>query len=261
MATEPVVLEIDNGVCRLTLNHPESGNALGEHLGQALLQAVDSLRDREEIRVILLTGTGNTFCVGGDIKNSLSRFETLPEDIDRSLTSLHPMIMTLATLPVPVVSALNGSLGGGGIGLALSADLVVSTESTKLRGGYSGIGLTPDLGTSWFLKRRAGAARAKRILFLNESLPAQVCYDWGVFDAVYPDAAFGDEVEVLVHQLATGPASSLSKIKALVDEADRDDLQEQLNREREVMVAAARGEEVREGVSAFLEKRTPLFTG
>ena len=259
MKTDAVRMEIDAGVCRLTLNRPSNGNALDAELGDAVCEAVAAVASRDDLRCLLLTGSGAAFSVGGDIKHSLSQLDTLPEGIDQSLATLHPMVMSLATLPVPVVTALNGPVGGGGIGLALTADLVVAAESVKLRGGYTGIGLTPDLGTSWFLKRRIGAARTKRVLFLNEPLPAQTCYDWGLLDAVYPDSAFDTEVTALVEQIAGGAVEAMATVKALIDGPDRDSLQRQLDDERRLMIEASRRAEAREGITAFLEKRAPSF--
>jgi 2-(1,2-epoxy-1,2-dihydrophenyl)acetyl-CoA isomerase len=160
-----------------------------------------------------------------------------------------------------VVSAIQGPVAGGGIGLALCADAVLAAEAMRLRGGYTGIGLTPDLGSSWFLARRAGPARAKEILLQNRTLGAAECLAWGLVDAVHPDTLLAAEAEALARRLAGGATLAFGRAKALVDGAAERTLAEHLVHERESMVASAGTEDAREGLAAFLEKRPPRFNG
>jgi 2-(1,2-epoxy-1,2-dihydrophenyl)acetyl-CoA isomerase len=164
-------------------------------------------------------------------------------------------------LPVPVVSVVQGPVAGGGIGLALAADVVLAGEAIRLRGGYTGIGLTPDLGASWLLARRAGPARAKAIFLHNRTLAARECLEWGIVDAVHPDALLAAEAEALARRLADGATAALGRAKRLVDGAASRTLDEHLALEREAMVRSAGTADAREGVAAFLEKRPPRFTG
>jgi 2-(1,2-epoxy-1,2-dihydrophenyl)acetyl-CoA isomerase len=159
------------------------------------------------------------------------------------------------------VCALNGPFAGGGIGLALCGDVVLAAESAKLRGGYSGVGLSPDIGTSWFLSRRAGPAHAKEILLLERTLTARECLEWGIVNAVHPDDRLAAEAEALARRLADGATGSFGRVKQLVDGASGRSLAEQLAVERDEMILSGRTDDAREGVAAFLEKRPARFTG
>jgi 2-(1,2-epoxy-1,2-dihydrophenyl)acetyl-CoA isomerase len=260
-AKESVLTEIQGSVGTIILNRPEQANTLDSATSQALIEAVHAIAADDSIRVVLLKGSGKIFCAGGDIGGFTRDIDNLPGLLGTMLTPLHDAILKLATLPVPVVVALNGPIGGGGIGLALCADFVLAAESMKLRGGYSAIGLTPDVGSSWFLTRRAGAARAKEIFFLNGSMSARECLACGIVDAVYPDDELISQANSLVSRLATGATGSFAKIKDLVDGVQNRSLQGHLALEREYMIAAGGSPDAREGVVAAIEKRAPIFGG
>ncbi len=158
-----------------------------------------------------------------------------------------------------VVTALNGAVGGGGIGVALCADLVIAAESAKLGGGYSAIGLAPDAGASWELTRRAGAMRAKELLITNRAISAAQCLEWGIVNAVVPDAELTQTVDRLAADLAGAAHGSLMAIKTLIDGQAGRSLAEQFALEQQLMVRAAGTSDAREGVEAFLQKRKPNF--
>lgn len=254
-----VLLEVTDGIARIHLNLPERGNAIGPSLTEDLIGVAEQVAALEGLRAVLLTGEGETFCVGGDIKDSMADVDRFADGLGASLDGLNAMIQKLAGLPVPVVCAVNGPMGGGGIGLALCADLVLASETAKLRGGYTAIGLTPDLGTSLFLVQRVGLARAKRILFLNEPVDAATCLAWGIFDEVHPADQLAERVESVLRSLAMGATAAIGQTKGLLEAAWRASLQEQLAAERSAMIKAAKGEEAKEGITAFLEKRKPVF--
>jgi 2-(1,2-epoxy-1,2-dihydrophenyl)acetyl-CoA isomerase len=254
-----VLLEREDGVARITLNRPAAGNALDADTAGAFCAAVDETAGDPAVRAVLLTGAGPSFCVGGDIAAFRTVLADLPRFIERMLPALHRALHRLATLPVPVISAVNGPLGGGGIGLALSADLVLAAESAKLRGGYTAIGLSPDLGSSFFLARRAGAAQAKEILFLNRPLSARECLAAGIFDAVHPDDRLAAEARDTAARLAAGAAGALARVKQLVDADAGRALEGHLARELAGIVAASGTADAREGITAFMEKRAPRF--
>jgi 2-(1,2-epoxy-1,2-dihydrophenyl)acetyl-CoA isomerase len=226
-----------------------------------LAAAVARVRGDAGVRAVVLAAAGKAFCVGGDIAAMMEAGAELPAWIGAMAGALGEAVRGLATLPVPVVSAVQGGVAGGGIGLALCADLVLAGESMRLRGGYTAIGLTPDLGASWFLTRRAGAARAKEIFFQNRALTARECLALGIVDAVHPDALLGAEAEALARRLADGATAALGRAKGLVDGAGARTLEEQLALERDGMVASAGTGDAREGIAAFLEKRSPRFGG
>ena len=254
-----VLLDRRDGIAFLTLNRPDRANVLDLEMSAALIAAVDALVDDQSLRAVLLQARGRHFCAGGDIGDFVDSIDDLGGLLDIHIPPLHRTMLRLATLPVPVVSALNGPIGGGGIGLALCADIVLAAESMKLRGGYSAIGLTPDVGSSWFLARRAGEARAKEILFTNEPLSAQQCLQFGIVSQVLPEGELEAHATALVTSLARGATGSMARIKALVDGASQRTLAQQLDLEHRYMVESGRTADAIEGVTAFSEKRAPVF--
>jgi 2-(1,2-epoxy-1,2-dihydrophenyl)acetyl-CoA isomerase len=256
----PIILSVRDGIAKLVLNRPENGNAVDDELREGLIAAVAELAAEQTVRTVLLTATGPKFCVGGDIGLMRSMGGSLREFIQRTIVPAHAAILQLVTLPVPIVTAVTGPAGGGGVALALCGDVVLGASSMKLRAGYSAIGLTPDLGTSYFLTRRAGAARAKRVLLLNESVSARECVEWGLADAIYADDRLMTEAESFVQRLASGPTRALARIKRLID-GDPASLEAHLANERDAMIASAGTEDAREGLAAFIEGRRPHFRG
>lgn len=259
--TAPLLLEHRDDVAVLTLNRPQRANVLDLEMSAALIAAIDTVAQDRSVRAVLLQARGRQFCGGGDITDFANALDELGDLLDRHIPPLHKAIHQLASLPVPVISALNGPIGGGGIGLALCADIAIAAESMKLRGGYSAIGLTPDAGSSWFLTRRIGAARTKEIFFTNEPLSARECLALGIVSRVCPDDQLAQQAFALVASLARGATGSLARIKLLADGAAERSLLEQLNLEHCCMVESGRSAEAIEGVTAFIQKRAPRFTG
>ena len=199
------------------------------------------------------------FCAGGDIgefQQHLDRFDSLIDDI---LVVLHPAVVTLGTMPAPVVTAINGSFGGAGLGLALCGDFAYAAASAKLRTGYVALGLSPDAGSSYFLTRRIGAARAKQLFITNEALDASRLLAAGIVDAVFPDDRVLAEAEALCARLATASTGSIGVIKQLCDGAEHRSLVDHLAREKALLEDRARGADAREGIAAFLARRPAVF--
>ena len=264
MSSSPVLLKRSGQLAILMLDRPDRANVLDLAMSEALIDAIAQVANdvaQGAVRAVLVRANGRQFCAGGDIADFVTARGRLAEFLDRHIPPLHRAIHTLATLPVPVVSALNGPIGGGGIGLALAADIVIAAESMKLRGGYSAIGLTPDAGGSWFLARRVGAARAKEIFLTNEVLSARECLAIGAVSRVVADADLQAQALALAETLARNATASLGRIKTLFDGVARRTLKEQLDLEHQCMVASGLTADATEGTSAFAEKRGPVFTG
>lgn len=264
MPSPAVLLETHEHLAVLTLNRPERGNALDIATGELLIAAIGRIAQQVhagEVRAVLVRAEGPHFCLGGDIQGFVQAGPQLPHLLERQIPPMHAAVHTLATLPVPVVCALNGSVGGGGIGLALCGDIVLAARSMKLRGGYSAIGLTPDLGSAWFLSRLCGPMKAKQILFCNRTLSAQDCQAAGLVAEIHPDEALDSAARALAGELAQGASASLARIKSLVDGASTLLLAEHLDAECRGMVASGATLDAAEGVRAFMEKRPPRFVG
>jgi 2-(1,2-epoxy-1,2-dihydrophenyl)acetyl-CoA isomerase len=258
----PVRLEIDGRVALLTMNRPEAHNVLGVETSRVLIAAIEHLVPRVEqgeLRAVLLRGRGHSFCAGGDIAGFVGSAEQRAEVLQTMIPPLNAALQQLAALPVPVLSALNGAVGGGGIGLALCADIVIAADTLVLRGGYTGIGLTPDVGASWFVERAIGPARARRLFFCNEKLDATQCLAWGLVSELVPADELEARALALAQGLAAGATRAIGRTKALLDGAARHALAEQMALEAQAMVASGRDPESAEGVAAFLARRAPQF--
>lgn len=254
---------LDGRVGHIEFNRGDAGNAVDLPFARALAAAVDQAATAVadgRAGVLLLSARGRQFCVGGDIRSFIERRDDLPALVDQILQWVHPAVHRLATLPVPVISAVQGPAGGAGIALALCADFVLAADTIRLRGGYTAIGLSPDGGASWFVARRAGAAVAKRIFMLNRSISAQECLRLGLVDELHATAALLPAAQNLAQQLAQGATGALAAVKQLCDSATRNDLHTHLQLERNTLLARAGSADSREGIQAFIDKRAPDFS-
>ncbi len=259
-ASSQVLWHVEDGVGHLVLNRPEAANAIDLPMARRLAEAIE-VAARADVGAVLLSARGRQFCAGGDIDAFVRHRDDLERLIGEILDPLHPALLKLAALPVPVVSAVHAPIGGAGIGLALCADIVLASSAMKLRGGYTAIGLSPDLGTSYQLARRAGASRAKVLLMTNRAVGADECLRLGLVDEVHPPDALPTVAADLARALARGATGALGRVKRLCDDAPGATLREHLDRERAALLEGARSADGREGVSAFMEKRAPRFTG
>jgi 2-(1,2-epoxy-1,2-dihydrophenyl)acetyl-CoA isomerase len=259
MSEAPLVLTIDSGIARITLDRPDIGNALTNAASKKIGEAVDRIAADPSVRVLVLTGNGKMFSAGGDIREFVSTLDTLGELIADELVYLNRTLLKMAALPFPVIAAINGPVAGGGIGLALTADVTIGAESMRFRAGYAAIGLSPDAGTSYHLTRLIGPQRAKEFLFTNRFLDAPEALALGLVSKVVPDADLARETDELAHKIAAMPPGALAAVKALVNESLTSTHAEILEREREFMVQNASTADAREGIRAFIERRRPAF--
>jgi len=259
---DPVLLEHDGALAVVTLNRPQQHNVIGAESAPALVNVINTLvRDvaAGSVRAVLLRGSGGVFCAGGDIHGFVRARDDLATELDRTIPPLNAALLQLAGLPVPVVSAAQGAVGGGGIALMLVADVVLAGASLGLRGGYNAIGLTPDIGSSWFVTRAIGPQRAKRLFFCNDKIGASEALELGLVSQVLPDEQLHDTALALARRLAAGATRAFGRTKLLVDGALQRSLAEQLALEHAAMVASGADPEAAEGVAAFMGKRAPRF--
>ncbi|WP_372659604.1 enoyl-CoA hydratase/isomerase family protein [Hydrogenophaga sp.] len=248
------------GVGRIVLNRPENNNALGSSSAPALVRAIDEVLAGQP-RVIAIEARGAIFCAGGDIREFVKAGDRLAELVDEILDQLLPAYLKLAQATCPIVTVVNGPVGGAGVGLALCGDFVLASDTMKLRTGYAAIGLSPDVGASYFLARRIGSVRAQQWLMLSDAIDAQRCLAAGAVDQVHPAAQLDAAAQALVKRLCASAPASLAAMKRLSLEGPSLSLQAYLSLEQQLLRACARTADAREGITAFVGKRQAQFTG
>lgn len=256
---DAVLFELDDGLARITLNRPETLNAIDFEIVEGLAAALATC-ESEAARCVLLTGSGRAFCAGGNLRFFASA-DDLPALFLDLIVRFHDAVLAIARLDAPVVVAVQGSAAGAGFSLACGADLVVAASSARFVVGYSAIGLTPDGGGSYFLPRLAGLGKALDIALLNPTLDAAEAAAAGIVSRVVPDEQLDQAALDLARGLAAGPTRALGATKRLLRASLDARIEEQLERERQSIAAMARTDDGAEGLSAFVEKRPPHFTG
>ena len=245
----------------ITLNRPDRLNAFNDEMHAALRAALEAARDGGA-RAVLLTGAGRGFCAGQDLGDRDPRRMGGPPDLGHTLrTFYNPLIRLIRAFDAPVVCAVNGVAAGAGANLALACDIVLAGESARFIQSFAKVGLVPDAGGSWSLPRLLGEARAKALALTAEPLPAATAADWGLIWKALPDDALMAEARALTGRLAAGPTAGLAAAKHAIQAAAVHTLDQQLDLEAALQKACGEGPDYAEGVAAFLEKRTPVFTG
>jgi len=249
--------DLADDVATITLNRPDRLNAITPQLFEDVSGALDQAQ-AEGARAILLTGEGRAFCAGADLQAEGG----LPDDPGELLDShYNPLAEKFATLPIPVVSAVNGLAAGAGCSVALWGDYVLAARSAYFLLAFVNIGLVPDAGATWLVTRAVGRAHALEMMMLGERVPAEKAEAWGLINRAVDDAELMGEARAVAARLASGPTLAMGLIRRSVRQALSSDLSDTLGRERIDQKTAGRSEDFKEGVAAFLEKRSAKFQG
>lgn len=244
-------------VATLTLDRPDSLNALNAAMLDEMKAAVESLAD-SGARALLLTGAGRGFSSGADLASG----DGLPDDVGAALEAhFNPLVEALFALPLPVIAAVNGPCAGAGCSLALAADIVIAGRSAYFLQAFINLGLIPDAGATWLLPRLAGRARAMEMMMLGERIPAEKAADWGLISRVVADEALEGEAVALATRLAQGPTMAYGLLRRLARDAEQSSLTEALSAERIAQRDAGRTDDFKAAVMAFLQKQPPRFEG
>ncbi|BCH28482.1 2-(1,2-epoxy-1,2-dihydrophenyl)acetyl-CoA isomerase [Mesorhizobium sp. L-8-10] len=258
--TETLLVDRRPGWTIITLNRPDRLNSFNEDLHRALAAALDEAAADETCRAVLLTGAGRGFCAGQDLSDRVK--SDGPPDLGHTLeTFYNPLVRRIRALRKPVICAVNGVAAGAGANIALACDIVLAARSARFIQAFSKIGLVPDSGGTFFLPRLIGDARARALVMLAEPLSAEQAAAWGLIWKVVDDEALMAEAEALAAHLATQPTQGLALAKEALNASAANDLDTQLDLERDLQRRAGRTPDYAEGVRAFMEKRPAAFTG
>ena len=262
-----VLLEsVADGVATLTMNRPESLNALSEEMLEGFLEALPRLASDSNVGSVIVTGAGKAFCAGGDIKgmgkrDPRSQKKSTEEKIADLKERQRTLTGTLWKVEKPTVAALPGPAAGAGLAIALACDVRIAAESAIISTGYARVGLSGDYGITWLLTRLVGTARARELMFTADRVDAATCQQIGLINRIVPDVSLQDEAFLFSKQLANGPRIALQHMKENLEDALHAPFLSALDGEAERLISSAQTNDHKEAVLAFIEKRDPKFTG
>ena len=262
-SSPPVLLDVADAVATITLNRPEAMNGLDVATKDLLLATVRQVADDPAVRCVVLTGNGRAFCVGQDLKEHLAGL-TGEADVPLSDTvekHYNPIVLALATMPKPVVAAVNGVAAGAGASLAFAADFRILVDSAGFNTSFAGVALSCDTGSSWTLQRLVGRARAMELLYFPRTVSAQEALELGLATQVVAQADLAGAVDELARRLADGPTVALGSIRQAVAYSASHPLEESLAFEAEKMALTGGTEDHLAAVNAFVAKEKPVYRG
>jgi 2-(1,2-epoxy-1,2-dihydrophenyl)acetyl-CoA isomerase len=261
MSYENIILDLNDGIATITLNRPAAFNALNMQLAREFHQAVVACSENDDVRVVVVTGSGKAFCAGGDVKGFCEHIDTFGAHAKLLTTELHGAVSRMVRMAKPTITAVNGVAAGGGMSLALSGDLILATESARFTMAYTQIGASPDGSSSFFLPRLVGVKRALELTLLNPVLSAHEAVEWGIVNRVFADDQFQQETHKIATQLAQGATQAYGRAKTLFYSSSSETLETQMEHESQLIAASGKTADFREGIFAFAEKRQPVFQG
>ena len=268
--TEELLCRLEDRVAIITLNRPNKKNALSDHLTPALRQTLLELETNRNVGCILITGSGDAFCAGGDIggmggnastKNEVSERPTAEERVRTLIHKQETLTLRLADHAKPTIAALPGVAAGAGLCIALACDIRVACQSAFVTTAYRNIGFSGDYGGSWLLTQLVGPSKAKELFFTGRRVQSDEALELGIFNQVFEDAAFENEALAMAKQIASGPPIAIAFMKEHINRAVTGDLRSNLAMEADRLIRCAATSDHKEAVKAFMEKRTPVFTG
>ncbi len=262
MGYEHILLAIDGGIARLTLNRPDRLNSFNDAMHAEVRDALGRVRGDPSLRVLLLTGAGRGFCAGQDLSDRAVAAGDAPVDLGASIErNYKPLVLALRSLPMPVICAVNGVAAGAGANLAFACDIVIAAKSASFIEAFAKLGLVPDTGGTYFLPRLAGTARAMGIALLGDKINAEQAAAWGLIWQCVDDAELAPTVDRLAAHFAQAPTRGLARTKQALYASSANTLEVQLDLERDFMRELGTSDDYREGVAAFMAKRPPKFSG
>ncbi|NRB36482.1 MAG: enoyl-CoA hydratase/isomerase family protein [Rhodobacteraceae bacterium] len=259
MSYETLAWRHEAGIVEITMTRPDQANALNARMADELFDAACRC-EAEGARAVIVTGAGKMFNGGGD----LAEFDAAPDKADhvtRMATILHASLARLTHLDAPIITAVNGSAGGGGFSIAISGDIVLASDRAKFVSAYTASGLTPDGSSTYYLAKHVGLLRAKELVLTNRVLSAQEACDWGLVTRVVPADDLMSEAREIAARFAAGPTKAYGGAKRLLQTAYSESFEAQLDKETRSIAAMMRTHDGPHGIRSFLNKQTPAFKG
>ncbi|MFL6100159.1 MAG: enoyl-CoA hydratase-related protein [Actinomycetales bacterium] len=262
MSAEPVRYEQSGAVVTVTLDRPDSLNSLDTATKDALLAALDKAASDDSVRCLVLTGTGRGFSAGQDLKDHIANLTENPAEVMSTVARHYvPIAALLATMPKPVVAAVNGIAAGAGASMAMACDIRLVARSGGFNLAFANVALSCDTGASWWLPRLVGVAKAKELLLLPRTVRADEALELGLATMVLDDEALAGEAAAVAARLAAGPTLAYASIRQAIAFSMGHDLAESLDNEERLMRLTGSSADHRAAVEAFVGKAAPEFTG
>jgi 2-(1,2-epoxy-1,2-dihydrophenyl)acetyl-CoA isomerase len=262
-ATNPVIVTEDNGIATLLFNRPAVYNAMNNELMLAFRDATVALANRSDIRVLILKGAGKAFLAGGDVAS----FHAQKDDPDLAANvkpmgdTLHDGIMAIRNMPFPVIAEIQGACAGAGVSVALACDFAIASDKATFNTAYTKIGLSPDGGSTWFLPRMIGIKKTAELIMLSDMVNAETALQLGLVNRVVAADTLSMEVNLLAARLANGATLAYANAKRLLNKTFETPMRAHLDEEIRLFAECVKTADFKEGVTAFVEKRKPTFTG
>jgi 2-(1,2-epoxy-1,2-dihydrophenyl)acetyl-CoA isomerase len=256
---EHLLYDTANSICTITLNRPEVYNAINDKISYELQEAFTKAIADENVRVVVLTGAGKGFCSGQDLKSIAG--VKIDSFADTVRARYNPIIMGMRNMPKPIICRLNGIAAGAGCSLALACDLIIASEEASLAEIFIGIGLVMDSGSSYFLPRLVGSAKAFELSTMGTKVPAKEAQAIGLVNKVVPATELDQAVAQYTAYYVAAPTKAVGLMKRLLNLSHHSSLEEMLEYEALYQEIAGRTQDSQEGVQAFLEKRKPVYKG
>jgi len=262
MSYETILFEARGPIGILTFNRPDRLNAFNTQMMRDMIAAFDLTDADDAVRCVIVTGAGRGFCAGGDLELIRDlRKRNASDELKVLLEAGKEMCLAIATMTKPVIAAVNGPAAGGGMNLALAADMRIASDQASFAESFAKVGLYPDFGGTYFLPRIVGPALSAELFYTAETLSAEDALRLGIVNRVFPADKFEEETQKIVDVLAGAPTVALRDVKRTIVGDDRKNLETKLDEEIRLQIHCFQSEDCLEGLNAFFEKRKPNFKG
>jgi len=259
MNYETILLDINSGIATLTLNRPDVFNAFNEQQSFDVIDALKKIEKDKSVRVVIITGAGKAFCSGQDLKSiAAAKNRSLSDSLYKRY---NPMIKAMRNLPLPIICKLNGVAAGAGCSLALASDMIIASENASLIEVFINVGLVLDSGSSYFLPRLIGSARAFELSTMGSKVSSTQALEWGMINKVVKHEDLDTETMKVAEYYANAPTKAIALMKKMLNKSFYSDLDTMLEYEAYCQEIAGKTDDYKEGVASFNEKRKPLFKG